>query len=78
MYPKKTDESLTLWKGSLSCKWHLPLKSSQFGIKMFGLYESSSAYMWSFTVYTGKETILESPLISKKHIENKSSTSETF
>jgi hypothetical protein len=29
------------------------------------LYESHSGYLWSFAVYTGKEIILDSPIISK-------------
>jgi len=59
------DESLTLWKGRLSFKQYIPMKSSQFGIKTFELCESHSGYLWSFIVYTGKDTILESPLISR-------------
>ena len=49
----------------LSFKQYLPLKSSQFEIKTFELCESHSGYLWSFAVYTGKETILDSPIISK-------------
>jgi hypothetical protein len=59
----KTDESLTLWKDSLSFNLYLPLKLSQFRKKKFILYESSSGYLWSSTIYTGKKTILESSLI---------------
>jgi hypothetical protein len=59
------DESLILWKGRLSFKHYLPLKSSQFEIKTFELCESNSGYLWSFLVYSGKDTILESFLISK-------------
>jgi hypothetical protein len=33
------DESLTLWKGRLSFRIHLPLKSYKFGIKTFELCE---------------------------------------
>jgi len=42
------------------------------------LYESSSGYLWSSTVYTGKKTILESPLILKKHTKNSGTSSESF
>jgi hypothetical protein len=38
---------------------------SQFGIKTFELCESSSGYLYSFIVYIGKETVLESLLILK-------------
>jgi hypothetical protein len=53
------DESLILWKSCLSFKQYLPLKSSQFAIKTSELCESNSGYLWSFRVYTGKDTILE-------------------
>jgi len=59
------DESLTLWKGRLSFKQYLPLKSSKFGIKTFELCESSSGYLWSFIVYTGKGTIIQSHIITE-------------
>jgi hypothetical protein len=52
----------------------IPLKSSQFGIKIFTFYESNSYYLWSFIVYTGNETVLESPLIS----EDMPKTTATF
>lgn len=56
------DESLTLWKGRLYFKQFLPLKSSRFGIKTYELYDSKTGYLWSFIVYTGKDTVFESPL----------------
>jgi hypothetical protein len=34
-------------------------------MKTFELRESYSGYLWSFADYTGKETILDSPIISK-------------
>ena len=58
------DESLTLWKGRLSFVQYLPLKASKFGIKTYELCESTTGYLWSFIVYTGKDTIMESALIS--------------
>jgi hypothetical protein len=57
------DESLTLWKGRLSFKMYLPLKASKFGIKTYELCDSKSGYLWSFLVYTGSETQLNSKLI---------------
>jgi hypothetical protein len=39
------DESLTLWKGHLSFRQYTPLKAAK----------SSSGYVWSFLVYTGKD-----------------------
>jgi hypothetical protein len=48
------DESLTLWKGHLSFGQYIPLKAAKFRIKTYELCESSSGYVWSFLVYTGK------------------------
>ncbi|XP_021932761.1 piggyBac transposable element-derived protein 4-like [Zootermopsis nevadensis] len=59
------DESLTLWKGRLSFKQYIPLKSSKFGIKTYELCESNSGYLWSFIIYTGKDTVFTSSLISE-------------
>jgi hypothetical protein len=50
------DESLTLWKGRLSFKIYLPLKSSKSGIKTFKLCESSRGYLWKYIVYSGADT----------------------
>jgi hypothetical protein len=50
------DEFLTLWKGKLSFKICLPIKSSKFGIKTFELYESSTGYLWKYIVYSGADT----------------------
>ena len=59
-------KSLTLWKGRLSFLQYLPLKSSKFGIKSFELCKSIIGYIWSFSVYTGKATVINSPLIYSK------------
>ena len=58
------DESLTLWKGCLSIRQYLPLKASKFGIKTFKLCKSRTWYLWCFLVYTGKNTVLRSGLIT--------------
>jgi hypothetical protein len=58
------DESLTLWKGRLSFKQYLPLKASKFGIKIYELCDSTTGYLWSFLVYTGKDTELDSTLLT--------------
>jgi hypothetical protein len=58
------DESLALWKSRLSFKQFLPLKYSKFGIKSFELCDSQTGYLWSVLIYTGKETRIESPLIT--------------
>jgi hypothetical protein len=50
------DESLTSWKGRLSFKIYVPLKSSKFGIKTFELCEFSTGYLWNYTVYSGANT----------------------
>jgi len=54
------DDSLTLWTGRLSFRQYIPLKSSKFGIKSYELFESSSGYLWSFIIYTGKDTFPDS------------------
>ena len=59
-----TGESLTLWKGCLSIRQYLPLKASKFGTKTFGLCETRTGYLWYFLVFTGKNTILQSSLIT--------------
>jgi hypothetical protein len=58
------DESLMLWKGHLSLKQYLPLKASTFGIKTYQLCDSTTGYLWSNLVYTGKDKKLDSPLIT--------------
>jgi hypothetical protein len=50
------DESSTLWKGRLFFKIYLLLKSSKSGIKTFELCESSTRYLWKYTVYSGADT----------------------
>ena len=65
------DESLTLWKGRLSFRQYIPLKAAKFGIKTFELCESSTGYLWSFIIYTGKDTIISSPL--SESLNNKTS-----
>jgi hypothetical protein len=54
------DRSLTLWKGQLSFRQYLPLKSSQFCIKFFELYDPQTGCLWSLLTYTGKDTTIES------------------
>ncbi|PNF24933.1 hypothetical protein B7P43_G09365 [Cryptotermes secundus] len=58
------DESTTLWKGRLSFKQYLPLKAAKFGIKSYKLCDSTTGYLWSFILYTGKDTVLDSSLIT--------------
>jgi len=58
------DESLKLWNGRLSIRQYLPLKASKFGIKTFELRESRTGYLWCFLVYTSKNTVLHSSLIT--------------
>ncbi|KAJ8963793.1 hypothetical protein NQ314_005373 [Rhamnusium bicolor] len=50
------DESLIGWKGRLGWKQYIPSKRKQFGIKLFALCESSSGYMFNFTIYNGSGT----------------------
>ncbi|XP_023244129.1 piggyBac transposable element-derived protein 4-like [Centruroides sculpturatus] len=64
------DESLMLFKGHLSWKQYMPPERSRFGVKFYMLCESSSGYIYNFTIYTGKNTVLnekyrDMPLTSK-------------
>ena len=61
-----------------TCTCHSNCHSSERKEKKTSNYEWSSGYLWSSTVYTGKKTIFESPLISKKHTKNSSTSSESF
>ncbi|XP_052739767.1 piggyBac transposable element-derived protein 4-like [Bicyclus anynana] len=65
------DQRLTLWKGKSRSK------AAKFGIKTFELCESTTGYLWSFIVYTGKQSgmdveqlpgVLKSTAIVKKLI----------
>jgi len=58
------DESLTLWRGRFSFRQYIPIKSSKFRIKSHELCESSSGYLWSFIIYTGKDTVIQTAFIS--------------
>ena len=58
------DELLALWRGRLSFRQYMPLKSSKFGIKSYELCESSSGCLWSFIIYTGKDTVFQTAFIS--------------
>jgi len=58
------DESLTFWKGHLSIWQYLPLNASKLRIKTIELCESRTGYLWCFLVYTGKNTVLQSSLIT--------------
>ncbi|XP_023940980.1 piggyBac transposable element-derived protein 4 isoform X2 [Bicyclus anynana] len=71
------DQSLTLWKGKLNIKQYIRSNAAKFGIKTFELCESTTGYLWSFIVYTGKQSgmdveqlpgVLKSSAIVKKLI----------
>jgi hypothetical protein len=47
-----------------SFKQYLPLKASKFGIKTYELYDTVTEYLWLFLVYAGKDSELDSPLIT--------------
>ncbi|KAI5634128.1 transposase IS4 domain-containing protein [Phthorimaea operculella] len=65
------DDSLTPWKGSLSFRQFIRTKSAKFGIKTFELCESSTGYLWSFFVYTGKEDNPDTSLPSSLTLSSK-------
>lgn len=53
------DESLMLYKGRLGWIQYMPLKRSRFGVKTYMLCESTSGYIWSTIIYTGKNTLFD-------------------
>ena len=50
------DEYLSLWKGRLSFKIYIPTKRERYGIKIFMMCESESAYLSEFIIYTASST----------------------
>ena len=58
------DEFLTLWRGRITFRQYIPSKSSKVGIKSYELCESSSGYLWSFIIYTGKDIMFQTAFIS--------------
>ena len=65
------DESLMLYKGRLGWVQYIPLKRARFGIKFYMLCESSTGYVWSTIIYTGKGTQMDEkykdlPAVSSK------------
>ena len=58
------DEHLSLWKGRLHSRQYIPSKRERYGVKIYMLYESKSAYLWKFIVYTGATTQYPFPNIN--------------
>ncbi|KAL0808440.1 hypothetical protein ABMA28_012901 [Loxostege sticticalis] len=54
------DESLLLWKGRLNIKQYIKSKAAKLGIKTYELCESTTGYLWSFLVDTGKQSSSDS------------------
>ena len=50
------DEYLSLWKGRLKFRVYIPNKRERYGVKIYMLCESSSAYLYSFIIYAGADT----------------------
>ncbi|KAJ1208182.1 hypothetical protein NDU88_003568 [Pleurodeles waltl] len=55
------EESLVLFKGRLVFRQYIPSKRAQYGIKMYMLSESSTAYVYNFRVYTGRDSNIDRP-----------------
>ena len=71
------DEYLSLWKGRLKFKVHIPSKRERYGIKIYMLCESHTGYLSDFIVYTGVDTVYPEPGITlPKPFEDYSSPSE--
>ena len=50
------DEYLSLWKGRLKFRVYIPNKRERYGVKIYMLCESPSAYLYSFIIYAGSDT----------------------
>ncbi|XP_069815791.1 piggyBac transposable element-derived protein 4-like [Dendropsophus ebraccatus] len=62
--PKKeisVDESLVSFKGRVKFRQYLPNKRAQYGLKLYKLCESDTAYMYAFRVYEGKDSHIDPP-----------------
>lgn len=44
------DEYLSLWKGRLKFRVYIPNKRERYGVKIYMLCESPSAYLYSFII----------------------------
>ncbi|KAJ1098648.1 hypothetical protein NDU88_003755 [Pleurodeles waltl] len=55
------DESLVLFKGRLVFRQYIPSKRARYGIKLYMLSESSTGYVYSFRVYTGRDSNIDPP-----------------
>ncbi|XP_063628376.1 piggyBac transposable element-derived protein 4-like [Cydia splendana] len=44
------DESLTMWKGRLNIRQHIPNKAATVGIKTYEICESQTGFLWRFEV----------------------------
>ncbi|XP_068093018.1 piggyBac transposable element-derived protein 4-like [Hyperolius riggenbachi] len=53
------DESLVPFHGRLSIKQYIPSKRSRYGIKLYRLCESGTGYTYKFTIYEGKDSLIE-------------------
>lgn len=64
-----TDEALLGFKGRLSYKQYIPLKRSQFGIKLYELC-ALYGYVLDIILYTGTKTVYEESTKEKGHAYN--------
>ena len=58
------DEYLSAWKGRLDFRQYIPSKRERYGVEIYMLCESDSAYLWKFLIYTGAATIYPVPSIT--------------
>ena len=55
------DEYLSLWKGRLKFRVYIPNKRERYGVKVYMLCESDSAYLYNFKVYSGAGMTYKDP-----------------
>ena len=61
------DESLMLFKGTLSFKQYVPSKRSRFGIKYFALVDQDTKFLVKLVVYMGKHSRIGTPSMVKEY-----------
>ncbi|KAL0810152.1 hypothetical protein ABMA28_010944 [Loxostege sticticalis] len=59
------DESLILWKGRYDIRQYIRAKAAKKGIKTFELCESATGYLWSFVVYSGRNSSFDTGRYSR-------------
>lgn len=80
-YYVSINDSLTVWKGHLCWKVHIPTKCAKFDIKFCEFYGTKYGYVWNFIFYIMQDTVfnnsLKSGLYGSKLVTSNCSASES-